>query len=184
MTAAVPRWAVLAAWATVLCTVPSCLWRLALGFGVDVGFTGELAAMYTGTDILVYVLVLSVASQAASLLTLALVRPWGERLPHRIPFVGGRRIPPAVVTATAGFGAFVVTALCAALTLAPNGPLANPDFPQGTARQVMLACYAPMLAWGPLVAVLTVAYSRRAAEQRPSKATGPSSGGPTLATTA
>ncbi|MGW6912783.1 hypothetical protein ACWGB8_02995 [Kitasatospora sp. NPDC054939] len=158
-----PRWAVLAAWATVLCTVPSCAWRLALGLGVDVGFTGELATMYRGTELLGYVLVLSAASQAASLLTLALVRPWGERLPHRLPRVGGRRVPPAAVIAPASLGAFAVTGLCAALTLAPNGPLGHPEFPQGGARLVMLACYAPMLAWGPLVAVLTVAYTRRRA---------------------
>ncbi|WP_254716588.1 hypothetical protein [Actinomadura sp. WMMB 499] len=74
----VPRWAIWCAWITVLCTVPSGIWRTALGFGADVGFTGELGEMYTGTDIMVYVLVLTVASQAAAFLTLGLVRPWGS----------------------------------------------------------------------------------------------------------
>ncbi|MEV0534680.1 hypothetical protein [Kitasatospora sp. NPDC050463] len=160
-TPAPPRWAVLAAWATVLCTVPSCLWRLALGFGVDVGFTGQLGALYTGVPIMVYVLTLSVASQAAACLTLGLVRPWGEVVPPRVPWLGGRRIPTAVVVAPAAVGALAVIGLCAAVTLVPGGPLANPDFPQGTAGLVMDLCYAPLLAWGPLVAALTVSYARR-----------------------
>ncbi|MCX5376200.1 hypothetical protein [Streptomyces sp. NBC_00091] len=156
-----PRWAVRAAWATVLCTVPSCVWRLLLAFGVDVGFTGRLGSLYTGTAITVYVLILSVASQAAACLTLALVRPWGERVPHWVPRLGGRRIPPRAVVVPAAMGAVAVTALCAALTLVPGGPLDNPEFPQGAAGLVMDLCYAPMLAWGPLVAILTFAYARR-----------------------
>ncbi|MEV6012419.1 hypothetical protein AB0M29_37180 [Streptomyces sp. NPDC051976] len=156
-----PRWAVLAAWATVLCTVPSCVWRLSLGFGVDVGFTGRLGSMYKGTDIMVYVLILSVASQAAACLTLGLVRPWGERIPRWVPRLGGRRIPPPAAVIPAALGAVAVTALCAAVTLVPGGPLDNPDFPQGAAGMIMDLCYAPLLLWGPLVAALTVAYARR-----------------------
>lgn len=159
-TATTPRWSVLAAWATVLCTVPSCGWRLALGFGVDVGFTGRLGELYTGTSITVYVLILSVASQAAACLTLGLVRPWGEEVPSWVPRLGGRRIPPPAVVVPATVGAVAVTGLCAEVTLVP-GPLDNPDFPHGTAGLVMDLCYAPLLAWGPLVAALTIAYARR-----------------------
>ncbi|SOB88503.1 hypothetical protein [Streptomyces sp. 1331.2] len=156
-----PRWAVWAAWATVLCTVPSCVWRLLLGFGADVGFTGRLGSLYTGTPIMVYVLILSVASQAAACLTLGLVKPWGERVPGWVPRLGGRRIPPLVVVIPAAVGAVAVMGLCAAVTLVPNGPLEHPDFPHGTAGVIMDICYAPLLAWGPLVAVLTIAYARR-----------------------
>ncbi|MEU1012178.1 hypothetical protein [Streptomyces sp. NPDC005890] len=141
--------------------MPSCVWRLCLGFGVDVGFTGRLGSLYTGTPIMVYVLILSVVSQAAACLTLGLVRPWGERVPHWVPRLGGRRIPPLAVAAPAALGAFAVMGLCAAVTLIPGGPLDNPDFPHGTAGAIMDICYAPLLAWGPLVAVLTIAYTRR-----------------------
>ncbi|MEV0401677.1 hypothetical protein [Actinoallomurus sp. NPDC050550] len=161
----VPRWAVVAAWATVLCTVPSSIWRLALGVGVDVGFTGRLGHMYTGTAILAYVLFLSVASQAAAFLTLGLVRPWGEVVPGWVPWLGGRRIPPLVAIVPASVGAVAVMGLCAAVTLTSHGPLDNPDFPQGTAGVIMDVCYAPLLAWGPLVAVLTIAYARRRARK-------------------
>ncbi|MER0448827.1 hypothetical protein ABR738_30450 [Streptomyces sp. Edi4] len=158
---AAPRWAVWAAWVTVLCTVPSCVWRLSLGFGVDVGFTGRLGSLYRGTPIMVYVLILSVLSQTAACLTLGLVRPWGEQVPRWVPWLGGRRIPPPAVIVPAALGAVAAAALCAAVTLVPGGPLANPDFPHGTAGLIMDICYAPMLAWGPLVAVLTIAYARR-----------------------
>ncbi|MFG3099242.1 hypothetical protein ACGFZL_01700 [Streptomyces sp. NPDC048182] len=158
---AVPRWAVRAAWATMLCTVPSCVWRLALGVGVDVGFTGRLGSLYTGTPIMIYVLVLTLLSQAPACLTFALVCPWGERVPGWVPRLGGRRVPPLAVALPAAVGAVAVTALCAVVTLLPGGPLDNPDFPRGTAGLIMDACYVPLLAWGPLVAVLTVAYLRR-----------------------
>ncbi|WP_256106882.1 hypothetical protein [Streptomyces sp. ODS05-4] len=167
---AAPRWALWMAWATVLCTVPSLVWRLLLGFGVDVGFTGRLGSMYTGTAIMVYVLVLSAASQAAAFLTLGLVKPWGERAPRWIPRWGGRRIPTRAVVVTAALGAVAVTALCAAVALAPAGPLDNPEFPQGTAGVIMVLCYAPLLAWGPMVAALTVAYARRRGAGRPQAA--------------
>jgi hypothetical protein len=159
----VAPWLVIAAWATVLSTVPSSAWRVAAGLGVDVGFTGQLGEMYQGPAFLTYVWVLTVVSQAAAFLTLGLVRPWGERVPRWVPGLRGRRIPPAMVITPALLGGIAVTAACAMIALAPDGPLDNPDFPQGTAGVVMLLCYAPLLLWGPLVIVLTIAYARRRA---------------------
>ncbi|MEU2638984.1 hypothetical protein ABZ591_31255 [Micromonospora fulviviridis] len=157
----VPRWAVVAAWATVWCTIPSALWRIAAGFGADVGFTGVLGEAYRGPDFLLYVWMLTAVSQAAALLTLGLVRPWGERVPSWVPRLGGRSIPPPAVITPALLGALAVTALCMMVALAPNGPLDNPDFPHGTAGMIMNLCYAPLLAWGPLVIAVTIAYARR-----------------------
>ncbi|WP_188189421.1 hypothetical protein [Nonomuraea sp. SYSU D8015] len=157
----VPGWAVKAAWATVLCMVPSCVWRVVAGFGVDVGFTGLLGEMYRGPAFTFYLWVLNVVSLAAASLTFGLVRPWGERVPSWIPRVGGRRIPPLAVIVPAFLGGVTVTALCAAVTLTPGGPLDNPDFPGGAAGVIMGICYAPLLAWGPLVMALTIAYARR-----------------------
>jgi hypothetical protein len=44
-----------------------------------------------------------------------------------------------------------------------NGPenMGHPDAPDGAAYWVMTACYAPLLLWGPLLAVVTAAYYRR-----------------------
>lgn len=50
--------------------------------------------------------------------------------------------------------------LCAAV-LSPASPFDHPDFPQGTARTIMNVCYAPLLAWGPLVMAVIIDYARR-----------------------
>ncbi|RMI32667.1 hypothetical protein [Nocardia stercoris] len=157
----VPRWTELAAWATVGCTIPSCIWRVTAGFGVDVGFTGELGRLYHGPTFVTYVWILTLVSQSAALLTLGLVRPWGEWVPAWIPVLGSRRIHPLVAIVPAALGGLAVTTLSAAVALSPRSPLTDPDFPHGTAGVVMGLCYAPLLAWGPLVIAVTAAYARR-----------------------
>ncbi|MEO3779869.1 hypothetical protein ABGB16_24160 [Micromonospora sp. B11E3] len=117
--------------------------------------------MYSGPAFLLYVWILTVVSQTAAFLTLGLVRPWGERVPSWVPRLGRRSIPPLAVITPALLGALAVTALCAMVALAPHGPLDNPDFPRGIAGVIMVLCYAPLLAWGPLVIAVTIAYARR-----------------------
>jgi hypothetical protein len=166
--APVPRWVNAVAHVVPLVTLPSGLWRLALGVGVPVGFSGDLAEVYRapGWDITPYVIALSLGSEALALLTLGLVRPWGEVVPRWIPLVGGRPIPTLAAVVPAGLGAAAVTWIMMSAALR-WGVFANgdPDAPHGIAGLVMLASYAPLLAWGPLLAVVTVAYAvrRRAA---------------------
>ena len=52
----------------------------------------------------------SVAIGGATL-TVGLVRPWGELFPRWMPFVGGRRVPPALAVAPASFVAVLVFAV-------------------------------------------------------------------------
>lgn len=81
--APVPGWVDRAAHVVPWTTVPSGLWRIALGFGVPVGFTGELAELYRAPGwITPYVIVLTLVIEALALLTLGLVKPWGEVLPR------------------------------------------------------------------------------------------------------
>ena len=157
----VPRWALVAAWTTVLCTVPSAVWRVFAAFGADVGFTGKLAELYSGAGFAVYMWTLNVVSLAAASLTLGLVKPWGEVVPRWAPGIGGKRIPPALVVGVACLGAAVLVALSVVVALTDASPLRHPNFPSGTAGVVAALCYAPLLAWGPLVAVLAIAYARR-----------------------
>ncbi|MEU6867621.1 hypothetical protein ABZ924_31025 [Streptomyces sp. NPDC046876] len=42
-----------------------------------------------------------------------------------------------------------------------NDEMSGADAPKGGSAWLMTACYAPLLAWGPLLAVVTVAYYRR-----------------------
>jgi hypothetical protein len=161
----VPRWADLAAHTVVWTTVPSGLWRVALGLGVPVGFSGELAGTYEapGWAVTPYVIVLSLAAEGLALLTLGLVRPWGERVPRWLPLIGGRAVPTAAAATAAALGAIAVTGITVVSALGWSDPenMGDPDAPQGLAGLVMTACYAPLLAWGPLLAAVTVAYVLR-----------------------
>lgn len=83
----VPRWAVLAAHAVPLVTLPSGLWRLALVAGLPVTQDAELGSMNFGES--VYVVSLSVVSELLAFLTLGLVRSWGEVFPGGCPSWAG-----------------------------------------------------------------------------------------------
>lgn len=78
-----PRWAVRAAHVAAWSTVPSGVWRVALVLGVPVGVMEreEFLAGFPGNSplfALAYVLLLGAVAEAASYLTLGLVRPWGR----------------------------------------------------------------------------------------------------------
>jgi hypothetical protein len=160
----VPRWVNVAAHVVPLTTLPSGLWRLALGIGIPVGFSGELAELYAAPGwITPYVIALSLLAEGIALLTIGLVRPWGERVPSWVPRVGGRTIHTALAAVPAGIGAVVLTFInwtSAAMWFGPenNG---DPDAPHGFAGLVMALAYAPLLAWGPLLGVVTIAYCLR-----------------------
>lgn len=160
----VPPWVNLLAHVVPWITVPSGLWRIALGLGVPVGFSGQLADLYRAPGwITPYVIALSLLTEGLALLTLGLVRPWGEVVPRWIPVLGGRAIPTAAAVVPASLGAVAVTWITVSSAFLWDTPANNgdPDAPQGIARAVMTACYAPLLAWGPLLAVVTVAYALR-----------------------
>ncbi|MCG6499557.1 hypothetical protein [Kitasatospora sp. A2-31] len=165
-----PRWAELAAKATVWTTVPSGLWRIALGLGIPVGFSGETAAAFErhtpgwGT---VYVLVLSGLAEFLAFLTLGLVRPWGEVVPRWIPLLGGRKVRPLAAVVPAALGSAVLTWLGAtALFGGWAANMSSPDAPHGFGGVVMTLSYLPLVAWGPLVGAVTFSYARRALGRR------------------
>ncbi|MFC5752063.1 hypothetical protein [Actinomadura rugatobispora] len=161
----VPRWALWAAHAVPLAVLPAGLWRILLGLGVPMGFSGELARVYEGPDWVLtpYVIVLSLIAEGAALLTLGLVRPWGEVFPRWLPLVGGRNVPVAGAVTAALLGAVTVMWLCVDVLRAWDGPdfMGNPESPQGLAGWIMALSYAPMLAWGPLLIAVTLAYYAR-----------------------
>jgi hypothetical protein len=167
---AASRGIVWAARAVPLALLPSTLWRFALGVGIPVGFSGQMAQDLAapGWIITPYVIGLSLVAEAFGLLTLGLVQRWGEVLPRWLPILGGRNVPvlAAVIPATLGAAAVTLFTFHGAATW--NGPEnnGNPEAPQGIAGVVMMLCYAPMLAWGPLVAVVTLAYYRRRTNSR------------------
>lgn len=142
-----PRWAVLAAHVIPLLVLPSTLWRIALVLGFTGGYTeAGLAELDLDGAGRAYVLGLSVMSEAVALLSLGLVRGWGEKLPARL------------VVASGSFGALILAVLWTPLLLWWNLP--HDDMTESGAFVVGLL-YLPMVAWVPLLAALTVSYRRR-----------------------
>ncbi|MFF0555654.1 hypothetical protein [Streptomyces sp. NPDC004266] len=155
----VPRWAAVAAHAVPPAVLPSGLWRLALAAGLPV--TLDAADGTTGPGETVYVVSLSVVSELLAFLTLGLVRPWGEVFPRWMPFLGGRPVNPAAAAGAALAGAAGLCAIAAWGAYAAYAGL-GPDIPTSPAQEaLLLACYAPLVAWPPLLAAVAVAYRRR-----------------------
>lgn len=159
----VPRWARWSAHAAALTAVPSGLWRIAWAAGIPVGVSGALKAEARAPGWgSVYMIGLSLFAEALAFLTLGLVQPWGETWPRWIPLLGGRRIPTAAAVVPAALGAVALTLICGYGSTAWYAESTNTDgAPTGAALAVMTAAYAPLLAWGPLLAAVTIHYYRR-----------------------
>ncbi|MET8973389.1 hypothetical protein [Streptomyces hydrogenans] len=157
----------LAAYAVVLAVLPSSLWRLPSAFDHGIGIGERL-----------YVVFLSVLSEAVAFTAFGLIARWGEVFPRWLPFVRGRRVPTMAAVVPAAIGAALLTFLWTGLALVTQimgttirGDALPVDFPgsAGGWEEVWFhICYTPLILWGPLLAVLTVAYwkRRRAAEHR------------------
>ncbi len=155
-----PRWATRAAHLVTFAVLPSSLWRLPLAFGFSMGMMEKGAPVYVGTAESLYIIGLSIASEAAAFLTLGLVRPWGERVPAWIPLIGGRRIPPWPVIVVAALGALSL-ALIWGFAFRNFPTLPDVEYEHVGWHILLIACYAPLLAWAPLLAAVTYAYYRR-----------------------
>lgn len=123
-----------------------------------------------GLPLSVYVLLLSLVSELLAATAFGLIASWGERFPHRLPFLGGRPVPalPVVLLAAAGAGVLTLlwtwTAVTAGLGRRIDGSRAGADriLQFGNWHGwVAAVAYAPLLLWGPLLAALTWAYWRR-----------------------
>lgn len=139
-------------------TIPSALWRVLMIVGLMPG-TADLRAYELAGDPTtghLYVFALSVVQLSTAFLTVGLVRPWGERL-------GRWRIPASPVILAALLGGITVTWLfTVSLPLAlAQGHRPDAGLVHGAAFVVMATCYAPIVLWGPLVVIVTVAYAIR-----------------------
>ncbi|QKW21245.1 hypothetical protein HUT16_21225 [Kitasatospora sp. NA04385] len=169
-----PRWARIAAHAVPLAVLPSGLWRLLMTAGAaGVDHSADPGHRSTLADY-AYVLALSLVSEGLALLTLGLVKPWGERVPRRVPLLGGRRVPVRAAVLPAATGVVLLTLIAAWYVLDPLlfhvhftpsvGDKGTPDSHlevSGWSRVLFAACYLPLLLWPPLLAAVTLAYHRR-----------------------
>ncbi|WP_372407316.1 hypothetical protein [Streptomyces luteireticuli] len=157
-------WARRAAHLAVLSVLPSGLWRTALAFGVPLGYderTLHDKFGLPGAGATAFLLSLTALIELLAFLTLGLVRPWGERVPQWIPVLGGRAVNPRLVVAVACTGAVLLT-LVLTVTAGTQVALQVGDGAlRGGWLWLLFACYAPLAAWGPLLAAVTVSYHRR-----------------------
>lgn len=149
-----------------LTPLPSAIWRLTLVFGASGGYTDAgLVELGVGDAAgRAYLVALSVLTEVAALLTLGLVSRWGEVVPRWVPRWGGRTLNRRAVTAVAGTGAALLI-----LMWTPNlfwWTLEHPDLTE-QGRLIIGLLYLPLVAWGPLLAAVTVAYRRRGSPGRP-----------------
>jgi hypothetical protein len=148
-----------AAWSVPVLVVPSAVWRAATAF--DYGTSLGEGAWYP--------LLLSALSLGLATLTLGLVYRWGERFPAWVPTVAGRSLPVRAVYRTAATGAVLLIALSAyfllnrAFRFVESGPVwIGEDAPQRpTPGSDVMALYAPLLLWGPLLLAVAMDYRRR-----------------------
>jgi hypothetical protein len=159
---AVPTGVVICAYAVPLCILPSAVWRL-----LDAArtlATGSNPCASGGVLEAIYVPSLSVVSMALGLLTIGLVRPWGEVFPRWLPVVGGRPVNPRVVTTVAYAGAGLLAVVIVGWLLrGGTGQEPLRPLPPGCHQPGwdILRWYLPLLLWAPLLAIVTRDYQRR-----------------------
>jgi len=170
--AGVRGWARLAAYAIPFTVLPSSLWRIAaytFHFPIADGPTRAPSGL-PGISLELYVVLLSLVSEAAAFTGVGLVARWGEVLPRWVPFLGGRSVPARAAVVAGAMGALVLTLLWSWVAVrfalgqridgSPRSALAPLNF--GDWRGVLaVAAYAPVVLWGPLLAAVTISYHRR-----------------------
>jgi hypothetical protein len=151
-----PRWAVLAAHTVPLVTLPSGLWRIAQVAGLPVaeqlGRNGREA---------VVAISLTLITEGFALLTLGLVRPWGEVAPRWLPLIGGRRVHTLAAVVPAMLGAAVLCTIAGWFACTQAAGLIERVTQTPAQQALLVVCYFPLLAWAPLLAATTLAYYRR-----------------------
>lgn len=165
-----PRWLHLVVWGAFLVTIPSALWRVLMILGVMPG-TADLREFELADNAALgytYVFGLSILQIGAGFLTVGLVRPWGETF-------RGRRIPAAPVVAVATLGGLAVVYLfdISLMHALLTGHRPDGGRVSGLPLAVMVACYAPIMLWGPLELLATYGYwlrRRRTTAEQPAAA--------------
>jgi hypothetical protein len=164
----VPRWAMRLAHALPLFLLPACLWRLPFALHFDMGQVqeGGMPAYWLSIP---YVLGLSVLTEVIAILTIGLVRGWGEVAPAWIPLIGGRRVRPMAAAVPAVLGGLTLTFLFTAVPLGngrdltPYGVIDTIQYSNDAWNALATVCGAPIAAWGPITIALAIAYYRRRA---------------------
>ncbi|MEU5160975.1 hypothetical protein AB0G74_15390 [Streptomyces sp. NPDC020875] len=162
----VPRWAVRLAYALPLLLLPSCLWRLPFAAHFAMGQIQALDHPPYWVSV-PYVLTLSLLTEVIAVLTIGLVRGWGETAPGWIPVIGGRPVRPLAATVPAVVGGAILTVLFTSVPVGDNrrltffGVVDGVDYTNAAWDALATICTAPLALWGPITIALGIAYYRR-----------------------
>jgi hypothetical protein len=159
-----PRWGRWATWVAVVAPLPYAATRLAWAFGVPLGVDADFMAMYEADYVAkgvgLWRFTLGGMALGGSVLTMGLVQRWGEVFPRWIPFLAGRRVPPALAIVPASLVTVAVTVASVSVLrgVAAEGGVElelGPDS-WGPAGPILL-----WLPWGVALGAATVAYHLR-----------------------
>jgi len=117
---------------------------------------------FADAEVLAWGVALSAGAWMGAVLTIGLIRPWGERFPRWMPGLGGRVVPPATAIVP---GSIVAGLLC--LAAIPWLVLLSPSNPIPSAYFWLL----PVWLWGPTLALAVWGYAGHRAATSASPAT-------------
>ncbi|MFI6941289.1 hypothetical protein ACIBI4_18600 [Streptomyces sp. NPDC050418] len=153
-----PRWAVWCARLAAVVVLPSAVWRLVMVAGHPAGYTDEGFVAFDTFGAKLWMLTLTVLTELVVLLTLGLVKPWGEVVPRWIPVLGGRRVRPLAAVVPGALGAVALTGIWATIPLWWTHPH---DDMTSAGNLIVGLLYQPLVLWGPLTAAVTYSYYAR-----------------------
>ncbi|MEU8114078.1 hypothetical protein [Micromonospora sp. NPDC048947] len=153
--AAATRWGRWAAGIAAGIPITYALTRFAWAAGIPLGISREFLTEMQDTGLVWAGFGLAAFATVGAILTLGLVQRWGERFPHWMLGLAGRRVPVKLAVVPATLVAISVTA-------ASLGLLSNPKFWELTGGLSITG--APMLlwpVWGVALGAATYAYHLR-----------------------
>ncbi|MFI7066501.1 hypothetical protein ACIBL3_36275 [Kribbella sp. NPDC050124] len=147
------RWGFWATIVAVLCPMPYALLRMTWLLPNPIGFDADELNAEPGIKL--FGLGLGLIALTSGIVTLGLIRPWGEVWPRWIPIVAGRPVPPKAAVVPGAVAATLLLVASASLI----GLLWTPD--ASTAENVLYLLILPFPLWGASLAVATAAYHYR-----------------------
>ncbi|WP_051866390.1 hypothetical protein [Streptosporangium roseum] len=100
-------------------------------------------------------------TELVALLSIGLVRGWGEVVPSWIPVIGGRRVPPMAAVVPAVVGGLLLTAISVWMALTWVGVSDGVAYENAWWQALARVCITPVALWGPIVLAPAYAYHVR-----------------------
>ncbi|GAB2634041.1 hypothetical protein [Kribbella swartbergensis] len=147
------RWGFWATIVAVLCPMPYALLRMTWLLPNPIGF--DAAELNAEPGIKLFGLGLGLIALMSGIVTLGLIRPWGEVWPRWIPFLAGRPVPIKAAVVPGAVAATLLLVSSASLA----GMLWSPD--ASTAENLLYLLILPFPLWGASVGLATAAYYYR-----------------------